>query len=240
MDGDEESPPNTHPPSEDLTISLLGRLRRAGSAWLGGGGATIPPPADDMNTSLDTSVVVVRKRGRPPKTPTTPTFQVLSPSGGDEEPGPSTLDSSRLAVTAPRPPRKSVSSNPSNPDAKATAINWILEHIQVSDNPTTTIIKSEIVLRYTQFCEGMGVAPHIDSALGKRIKECFPHVTTKRLGGKNNLQSHYVGITWVELARQQQQHSQQQQQRGGRFQEELSQLHMSVPTLRRVSKRARS
>lgn len=133
-----------------------------------------------------------------------------------------------------------MSSNPSNPDAKATAINWILEHIQVSDNPTTTIIKSEIVLRYTQFCEGMGVAPHIDSALGKRIKECFPHVTTKRLGGKNNLQSHYVGITWVELARQQQQHSQQQQQRGGRFQEELSQLHMSVPTLRRVSKRARS
>ncbi|OXA54678.1 Transcription factor RFX3 [Folsomia candida] len=187
MDGQEESPSNPPPPSEELDTSVLGRIRRAGSVWLGGGGAMIPPPAEDINSSLNTSVV--HKRGRPPKTPTTPTFQVLSPSGGDEEPGPSTLGPSRLAVTAPGPPRKFVSpTSPTPPtpssrsDANATAINWLLDNIKVADNPATTILKSQLMDRYTAFCEEKGLVPLVDSVLGKRVRECFPAVTTKRPG----------------------------------------------------------
>ncbi|OXA61805.1 RFX-like transcription factor daf-19 [Folsomia candida] len=235
MDGGEEVPP-TSPSSEDLNTSLLGRLRRVGSSWLGGGGAMVPPPAEDVNVSL-LSTTVVRKRGRPPKTPTTPiapNFPPESPSLGDEEPGPSTLDTSRLAVKAPRPPRKSVS--PSNrADATADATNWLLERIRVSDNPALAILKSQLMDRYEEYCEGKGTEPLIDSLIGKEVKKCFPNVTTSRKGGRGNVQYTYGGITWVADALQQQQHSQQQQQHAARFRERLADLHALTKTVQEVT-----
>ncbi|OXA43090.1 LINE-1 retrotransposable element ORF2 protein [Folsomia candida] len=235
MDGGEELSP-TSPPHEELNSSLFGKLRRVGSAWLGGGGATVPPPAEDVNASLLTSTTA-RKRGRPPKTPTTPIAPNFPPESlpqGDEEPGPSTLDPSRLAVKAPRPPRKSVSPS-SRADATADATNCLLERIRVSDNPSSSILKATLMQRYTSYCAEKGTEPLIDASIGKEVRKCFPDAITKRQVGRHS----WWGIAFVEDALQQQQHSQQQQHHAARFREDLAALHTSVPTLRRVPEGAR-
>ncbi|OXA39072.1 Transcription factor RFX4 [Folsomia candida] len=179
MDGGEEDSP-TSPSPEELNTSLLGRIRRIGSSWLGGGSATAPPPAEDVNASLLT-ITTARKRGRPPKTPNTPVASNFPPDSlpqGDE-PGPSTLDPSRLAVKAPRPPRKSVSPS-TRADATADATNWLLERIRVSDNPSSFILKSTLMERYTSYCEEKGTEPLIDASIGKEVRKCFPAAITKR------------------------------------------------------------
>lgn len=192
-----------------------------------------PPPAEDANSSL-LSATTVKRRGRPPKIPTTPTIDLKNLLRGDESPGPSTLGPSHLAVTAPRPRRKSASPSSSS-DANSAATNWLLETFIVSEDPSTAIHKSRIWDRYTEFCEESGTVPLVDAVLGKRVKECFPSVKTRR----SNLQNAYIGITWVETARQQQEQRQHKQQLADRFGEDLANLHISVPTLRRVPKGTR-
>ncbi|OXA42730.1 DNA-binding protein RFX7 [Folsomia candida] len=189
MDGGEDPSASSPSPPEDLNTSLLGRIRRVGGLWLGGGSAMAPPPAEDANSSL-LSATTVKRRGRPPKIPTTPTIDLKNLLRGDESPGPSTLGPSHLAVTAPRPRRKSASPSSSS-DANSAATNWLLETFIVSEDPSTAIHKSRIWDRYTEFCEESGTVPLVDAVLGKRVKECFPSVKTRR----SNLQNAYIGIT---------------------------------------------
>ncbi|OXA39974.1 hypothetical protein Fcan01_25308 [Folsomia candida] len=153
----------------------------------------VPPPAEDVNVSL-LSTTVVRKRGRPPKTPTTPVAPNFPPgsfSQGDEEPGPSTLDTSRLAVKAPRPPRKSVS--PSNrADATADVTNWLLERIQVSDSPASAILKSQLMDRYEEYCVGKGTEPLIDSLVGKEDTNNSPDVRHEQIQVVTRPEDHFL------------------------------------------------
>ena len=78
-------------------------------------------------------------------------------------------------------------------DGKYYLKTWLQENFEAV--PEACVLKADAYRHYEQYAHSMNTSPFEMNVFGKIVRQVFPKVTIRRLGGRQKPQYHYCGIT---------------------------------------------